>query len=196
MYSDEPLNHQVHIDFVNSFNTTWKAGINDKFKDMSLYEVRKLLGTVVDNDWTVNVPLKYADSSINVPEQFSAFEKWPECASVINHVRDQSNAGLCWAHGTTEAFNDRLCIASKGKFTELLSVSDTAGCCSVLNCLSFGVNGGQVSTPWRWFNNVGVVTGGDFGDNELCYDYTMPKCNHHSAGSELPNCDQVTQVAP
>jgi len=69
-------------------NTSWRAGVNDKFKDMSLYEVRNLLGTVVDKDWTVKTPLKYADSSVSVPESFNAFERWPECASVIGIIND------------------------------------------------------------------------------------------------------------
>jgi len=33
-------------------------------------------------------------------------------------------------------------------------------------------------------------------DKALCYDYTMPKCNHHQATSKYAECDQVKQVAP
>ena len=97
-------------------NTTWKAGVNKKFENVSLYEIKQLLGTVVDPDWVVKNPIKtYEDSyMVSLPESFDPFTKWPECASIIGLVHDQSNAGLCWAHGTTEAFNDRLCIASKG----------------------------------------------------------------------------------
>lgn len=82
---------------------------------------------------------------------------------MINDIRDQSNCGSCWAFGTTEAFNDRRCIKT-GDLT-LLSSLDTAGCCGFLNCFSMGCNGGQVGTPWKWFENTGVVTGGDYSDN-------------------------------
>jgi len=58
-----------------------------------------------------------------------------------------------------------------------------------------GCNGGQVGTPWKWFENKGVVTGGDYGDDTLCYDYTMPQCAHHVTSS-MPNCEDITQVSP
>lgn len=58
-----------------------------------------------------------------------------------------------------------------------------------------GCNGGQVGSPWNWFEKKGVVTGGDFGDGKLCYDYTMEQCAHHVT-STMPSCDDVKQVAP
>merc|ERR1712072_559606 len=93
----------------------------------------------------------------DLPASFDAREQWPKCASTINHIRDQANCGSCWAHGTTEAFNDRLCIATKGEFMKPLSVSDTTACCNGIACQSFGCNGGQVGTPWAWFTRTGVV---------------------------------------
>merc|ERR1719192_2247244 len=133
---------------------------------------------------------------MDTPTDFDARTNWPECASVIGHIRDQANCGSCWAHGTTEAFNDRMCISSKGKFTTLLSVADTTGCCGFLSCLSMGCNGGQVQTPWKWFHKTGVVTGGDYGDGKYCYDYTMPQCAHHVNSTTLPDCSDIKQVQP
>lgn len=104
---------------------------------------------------------------------FDARVQWPKCESVINHVRDQSNCGSCWAHGTTEALNDRICIATNGEFTTLLSVADTTACCDGNSCDSFGCNGGQVSNPWDWFKFNGVATGGDYGTSGTCFNYTL-----------------------
>jgi cathepsin B len=59
-----------------------------------------------------------------------------------------------------------------------------------------GCNGGQVGSPWNWFEKKGVVSGGDFGDNALCFDYTMEKCAHHVESTTLKSCDDVAQVAP
>lgn len=198
LMAEQPLDLQEHIDFVNSNpNSTWTAGVNNKFDGASLKEVKMLMGTVVDPEWTIQGHVKDLDvDEDSLPTDFDARTNWPECESVINHVRDQSNCGSCWAHGTTEALNDRLCIASGGSFTSLLSVSDTTGCCNGVKCFSFGCNGGQVGTPWNWFMSTGVVTGGDYGDDVFCYDYTMPKCAHHVDSDTLPVCDDVKQVEP
>eukprot|EP00352_Strombidinopsis_acuminata_P009271 CAMPEP_0176375148 /NCGR_PEP_ID=MMETSP0126-20121128/27304_1 /TAXON_ID=141414 ORGANISM="Strombidinopsis acuminatum, Strain SPMC142" /NCGR_SAMPLE_ID=MMETSP0126 /ASSEMBLY_ACC=CAM_ASM_000229 /LENGTH=409 /DNA_ID=CAMNT_0017736107 /DNA_START=62 /DNA_END=1291 /DNA_ORIENTATION=+ len=194
LMDERPLNHYEHIEKVNSnVNSTWVAGINDKFDGASYKEVQALLGAIVDPEWTIKLHPK--DSTVNdLPTNFDSRENWSECADVINHVRDQSNCGSCWAHGTTEALNDRSCIA-KGVHN-LFSVSDTTGCCDFLHCFSMGCNGGQVATPWAWFNSAGVVTGGDFGDNELCFDYTMAKCAHHVTAPGLGSCDDIVQVEP
>ena len=72
------------------------------------------MGTVVDPNWRINAHMKDWEFNKNeidaLPVNFDARENWPECANVINFVRDQSDCGSCWAHGTTEALNDRACI--------------------------------------------------------------------------------------
>ena len=75
-------------------------------------------------------------------------------------------------------------------------MSDTTGCCGAKACQSYGCNGGQVGTPWSWFKSIGVVTGGDYGDNKLCYDYTMPKCAHHVTVEGIAQCNDVMQIEP
>lgn len=196
---EAPLDLSAHIESVNSNpNSTWTAGVNSKFDGASLKEIKSIMGTIVDPDWTINLrprdtPMLLAD---DLPENFDARTQWPECESVINHVRDQSNCGSCWAHGTTEALNDRICISTGGNYTTLLSVADTTACCGALKCSSFGCNGGQVGTPWAWFKSNGVVTGGDFGTTGTCYNYTMEKCAHHVESTTLKSCDDVVQVAP
>ena len=196
--AEMPIDLHHHINLVNNNpRSTWTAGVNDKFEGASLKEVRQIMGTIVDPEWTLDAPEKhFNNTNADLPETFDARTQWPECESVINHVRDQANCGSCWAHGTTEALNDRLCIASGGSFTTLLSVSDTTACCNALKCGSFGCNGGQVGTPWSWFKSNGVVTGGDYGDGTRCYDYTMPKCAHHVTSDVLPSCDDIETVAP
>ena len=143
LMEETPLDLDRHIEFVNSNpKSNWVAGRNDKFEGASLKEIKSLMGTIVDPEWAINLHEKRHNITNDLPESFDARTNWPECESVINHVRDQANCGSCWAHGTTEALNDRLCIASGGAFTTLLSVADTTGCCGALQCSSFGCNGG------------------------------------------------------
>lgn len=132
-----PIDVSGHIDYINSlWYASWVSGHNSKFDGASLKEVRQTMGTIVDSDWTVKSHLREhsTEAKANLPSEFDSRQEWPECADVIGHVRDQSNCGSCWAHGTTEAFNDRKCIKSNGAFQELLSVSDTTGCCGFLSC--------------------------------------------------------------
>ena len=196
---EQPLDLSAHIEKVNSDpNANWVAGSNEKFEGASLKEVKSIMGTVVDPDWVIKLPVREGPRLVSdsLPESFDARSNWPKCESVINHIRDQSNCGSCWAHGTTEALNDRACIASNGAMTTLYSVADTTGCCDARECYSYGCDGGQVGTPWSWFEYTGVVTGGDYGDGTLCYDYTMPKCAHHVTSETLPGCDDVKQNQP
>merc|ERR1719443_1114261 len=86
-----------------------------------------------------------------IASTFDAREEWPQCASVIGRIRDQSDCGACWAFGTTEAFNDRYCIAT-GDSKTIFSPWDT-----LTNAGGFGCAGGTPATAWQWFVSTGVV---------------------------------------
>lgn len=187
------LNEEL-ISQVNASQGSWTAGVNEKFKDSVIDDVKRHLGTVIDDDVYIRAPLKDAMVTEDLPANFDPREKWPKCKDIIDHTRDQSNCGSCWAFGSTEALNDRLCITHG--FNSLLSTADTTGCCGFLSCFSMGCNGGQIGTTWGWFKRTGVVTGGEFGDKAGCYPYTMPECAHHVASKTLPNCADVKQVSP
>lgn len=189
--------HSVHIEAVNSNpESTWIAGHNDRFNGMTLSEIKSMMGTVVDPEWRITLRERQFDVNVSVPASFDVVENWPDCASVSGHIRDQANCGSCWAHGTTEALNDRRCIKMGGSYTTLLSVADTTACCNLFACFSQGCNGGQVGTPWGWFERKGVVDGGDFGDSTTCYPYTMPECNHHVENPAHKSCSDIPEVDP
>ena len=44
----------------------------------------------------------------DLPTSFDSAEKWTNCASMINDIRDQSDCGCCWAFAAAEAASDRM----------------------------------------------------------------------------------------
>lgn len=132
-------------------------------------------------------------TAADIPASFDARTAFSNC-TVISKVRDQSSCGSCWAFGSTEAFEDRQCVAT-GKDIEMSS-EDTAACCKGLFCgFSMGCNGGQPGGAWRWFTHEGVSSGGDYenvDDGSSCKPYSLHSCSHHSDPTpELPDCGDL-----
>jgi len=152
---------------VNANDWGWKADESSQFLGITHEDAQNMLGAIVDEHFVVHTPFKTYYDEIVAPDSFDSRTQWPKCTS-ISTIRDQSNCGSCWAFGTTEAFNDRVCISSGGTVGPLLSTADTVGCCNLLSCFSMGCNGGQIATPWNFFHKTGVVTGGMNGDKSTC----------------------------
>ena len=151
LLDEAPLDLDQHIAAVNSNpKATWIAGTNAKFAGASKKEVKEMLGAIVDPEWTINLAPKTAsnnNSTSHLPLNFDARTNWPFCRSVINHERDQSNCGSCWAHGTTEAFNDRLCIATGGKFIIFCRRQTRLGAAILVNVTRKGATGVRLEPP-------------------------------------------------
>jgi cathepsin B len=146
-------------------------------------------------------------NSMSIPETFDSRTEWPACEGVIGRVRDQSDCGACWAFASTEALNDRKCIASLSRDQgdpdlSILSAEDTLSCCSGLSCgFSMGCNGGQPSAAWKWFVRRGVVSGLDYldlGKGTSCKPYEFMPCAHHvdPAASGYPECPSSEYPTP
>lgn len=186
---------------------TWTAGFNENFKGDSLQDVADLCGTFLDREEEMTLPAAShlgALSDDDLPENFDAREAFPQCAGVIGHVRDQSNCGSCWAFGSTEAFNDRLCVATNGDFQQLLSTQHVTSCCNFFHCFSFGCSGGQPTNAWKYFKSYGVVSGGDYADNgadDTCWPYAIKPCKGSdcasaSSDSCLSSCKNSKYTTP
>ena len=53
--------------------------------------------------------------------------------------------------------------------------------------LGDGCNGGFPSSAWDYWQQTGIVTGGDYDSNQGCYPYQIAACDHHVVG-HLPPC--------
>jgi len=156
------------IDYVNSVQSSWKAGHNKRFEGKKIKDIKKLCGTSMNPVETLPVKVLKVEA---VPESFDAREQWPNC---IGAVRDQGHCGSCWAFGAVEALSDRICIASKGQVKVDLAAQDPTSC----DTSNSGCNGGNLAPVWRYMMSTGVVT-------EQCYPYQMGTCKHPGC-SELP----------
>jgi len=189
------------INEINSMKTSWKAARPIKFHNATVADVKRMLGTVMPGEEGYYEPpvhkTLFSTEDSAIPEAFDVRTNWPACAPVTGLVRDQSDCGSCWAHGSVEAFNDRHCIAT-GDATTILSPEDTLSCCSGAACaFSMGCNGGQPSGAWKWFSQTGVVTGGLYesnGDGKTCKPSSMQTCAHHVTPPEgMVACDSLDE---
>lgn len=81
---------------------------------------------------------------------------------------------LTKAIAVTSVINDRICIKSKKKITALYSPQKLLSCCH--EC-GDGCNGGYSKAAWDYWTQKGLVTGGDYGSNEvILIDIIVTKC--------------------
>mmetsp|Transcript_15614 Transcript_15614/g.51092 ORF Transcript_15614/g.51092 Transcript_15614/m.51092 type:complete len:406 (-) Transcript_15614:2724-3941(-) len=184
------------IEEINAKKSTWTATVNERFALQAPGASKSMNGVkLAEQSMAKQASLmrgemeifRATDPSLEIPESFDAAEKWPECASIITDIRDQSNCGCCWAFGGVEAASDRLCIATKGETVVPLSAQDVC-----FNANKNGCNGGQIITPFAYLKTKGVVSGGQyqdsgpFGADGLCSDFSLPHCHHHGPVNEDP----------
>jgi len=188
----EPLTDE-HVDYINNLKTTWRAGHN--FKGLKVEQLKRLLGVEIpieENKVNSDAENKYNIGIMKLPDSFDSTKQWPDCADVINHVRDQGSCGSCWAVAAAGAITDRVCIASGGKNKTLLSAQEMTSCCT--SCFNTeGCQGGFPLAAFRFWAKEGLPTGGDFNDKDTCAPYLVEPCEHHVEGKR-PKCGDIVST--
>lgn len=100
---------------------------------------------------------------ISVPADFDSRTQW---GTKVHPIRDQQSCGSCWAFGATEAFSDRIAIASQGKVDVVLSPEDLVSC----DTNDYGCNGGYMDMAWEYLGDHGAVA-------DSCFPYTAGSGN-------------------
>mmetsp|Transcript_34610 Transcript_34610/g.107011 ORF Transcript_34610/g.107011 Transcript_34610/m.107011 type:complete len:382 (+) Transcript_34610:62-1207(+) len=191
---------QVHPDRaasiakVNSAETTWRAAPHPRFARQAPGASSHLLGHLGSNKLNVAaakargelVDYVPRNPSKDIPDTFDAAENWPNCATLINDIRDQSNCGCCWAFGGAEAASDRMCIATDGDMNLPISAQDVC-----FNSNINGCGGGQITTPWTFIRSKGAVSGGQYNGTGpfglgMCSNWGFAHCHHHGPQGSDP----------
>ncbi|XP_074600708.1 cathepsin B-like [Brevipalpus obovatus] len=181
-----PLSEEM-IEKINALQTTWKAGKNF---DVSQVEYLKCLTGVRRDSNARKLPRKSISIVNDIPDTFDARTQWPHCPS-ISFIRDQSNCGSCWAFGAVEAMSDRICIATKGSFTDEISAEDLVTCCD--SC-GYGCGGGYPAEAWDYWVDKGLVTGGLYQGGG-CRPYTIKPCANCTDIAPTPPCVEQCQAS-
>jgi cathepsin B len=158
-------------------DTTWTAGHNEYFGDMTFDDARVLMGTALSHI------SEHLDSALDdaayasvatVPAEFDSRTNWP---GLIHPIRDQQRCGSCWAFSASEVLSDRVAIAT-GKASAVLSAEDMVAC----DKKDMGCQGGSLPNAWSYLTNTGIVT-------DTCMPYaagggTVPSCPSKCVDSE------------
>ena len=173
---------------VNNLNTTWKASLPSKNYTPLLGADLELLKTIKKTPKNSNY--FRSAKNFNLPESYDAREAHPECKEIIDTIYDQANCGSCWAVSSTSVMSDRICIKSNGKIQKHVSTLNLISCLS--RC--YGCNGGLSFFAFDYWVSDGLVTGGDYGDENSCQPYFLPPCDHHTSEETYGQCGNVTNT--
>ncbi|KRZ56255.1 Aldehyde dehydrogenase, mitochondrial [Trichinella nativa] len=181
----------------NKFETDWQFGLNEYFKGMSKEDIRirvdglsKQLGKFKFANRRENAirnQQNYTDAkseSLPLEEHFDAREKWPEC-KYIGFIKDQSTCSCCWAMSSASVMTDRTCIAYKGEQQPFLSDEELTSCCT--SC-GYGCNGGFPLLAFKYWNEIGVPTGGPYGSKSGCKPFSIAPPTSSSTAAQTPLC--------
>lgn len=99
----------------------WELDLKPEMSDFTMSDYINRLGLEEPEDESEEeeqegVSLLLSGVNRSLPATFDARQKWPQCADVIGHIRNQGSCGSCWAFAAAGALDGRLCIASGGKF--------------------------------------------------------------------------------
>jgi len=132
------------------------------------------MNSIIDENQILNRNKRNTGGSITIPSTFD-LRKHLKCGELVNHIRQQGECSNCWATAAVKVAGDSLCMASSGKFKQLLSPTDLKNCacnapgnyntdetvCQSSNNYDRCLSGGVLSNALKTINKKGLANGGD-----------------------------------
>lgn len=201
--------HPDRISMIEAIQATpgvlWRAVAQERFASQAPGASKSLCGAIGDQSETIKDLVRQgefqevlSDENAVAPDSFDSAENWPQCAKIINDIRDQSDCGCCWAFAGAEAGSDRMCISTNASIMIPLSAQDV--CFNGGALMSHGCKGGRIASPWLYMQKShnhgplggkGAVSGGQyqgtgpFGKG-MCSNWPFPHCHHHGPQGSDP----------
>ncbi|KRY68899.1 Aldehyde dehydrogenase, mitochondrial [Trichinella pseudospiralis] len=147
--------------------------------------------------------------SLPLEKHFDAREKWPEC-KYIGFIKDQSTCSCCWAMSSASVMTDRTCIAYKNQQQPFLSDEELTSCCTscgdgfvpltlfenkrnssiitTFETAHFRCSGGFPLLAFKYWNEIGVPTGGPYGSKSGCKPFSIAPPTSSSTAAQTPLC--------
>ncbi|OMJ73006.1 hypothetical protein SteCoe_28410 [Stentor coeruleus] len=182
--------YQDRVDHINSIQTSWTAGINPKFKGMTMMQLNQKVGTkqrtLTSDIVKPNIPdiNQYKDldfSRLSQTDHESLIYFWDIPSGVLpsdalpknwdwsningvsyvtDKIRDQGNCGSCYAITTVEMLESRLRVLTDNKFKDYLSEQYLLSC----SFYTEGCSGGYPTLLNKFIQEFYVV-------KEECMEY-------------------------
>ncbi|KRY68898.1 Aldehyde dehydrogenase, mitochondrial [Trichinella pseudospiralis] len=184
--------------FENQIQTDWQFGLNEYFKGMSKEDIQirvdglskelaKFKFLYKEGVKEIQKQQNYTETksdSLPLEKHFDAREKWPEC-KYIGFIKDQSTCSCCWAMSSASVMTDRTCIAYKNQQQPFLSDEELTSCCT--SC-GDGCSGGFPLLAFKYWNEIGVPTGGPYGSKSGCKPFSIAPPTSSSTAAQTPLC--------
>jgi cathepsin B len=186
-FARHPVNKDIVEEIKRSTNLWTPTEPEENiFMFRSQDQIKSILGTKIDMERDRRVAAEMGllnldeESDLSaVPANFDSREQWQYCPF---DIKDQGHCGSCWAFGAVTALEDRICVATKGAFTQDLSEQNMVSC----DWVGFGCSGGWPLSAFGYLSIMGVPT-------EECQPYSSGQsgeawgCTYECADKSVSN---------
>eukprot|EP00331_Platyophrya_macrostoma_P013771 CAMPEP_0176418416 /NCGR_PEP_ID=MMETSP0127-20121128/7452_1 /TAXON_ID=938130 /ORGANISM="Platyophrya macrostoma, Strain WH" /LENGTH=497 /DNA_ID=CAMNT_0017798725 /DNA_START=155 /DNA_END=1648 /DNA_ORIENTATION=- len=180
---NEPVMTQEYVDYLNSIQSSWKAGLYPQFANMNRKQLSSVAGATFHRqlhgikkpvsspeiemwDWPCWLSIsgckndtkpgeKKNTTEEDLKENFPAnFRVGENWPGCESGIKNQAKCDGCWAFSSVGIMNDRFCIVTGGKVKVDLSMQ------YILDCAvgASGCGGGNTDAAWRSFTLTGTPT--------------------------------------